>query len=99
MKIAALTTAPWPNGQDAISVIDGRACLSSSRSPELRTLDDVARAIQTMVVRGAPLIGPLPPTASCARARCAVIHPMRTSRKRHARCTRRARPPSIWHGP
>jgi methylthioribose-1-phosphate isomerase len=47
----------WPNGQDAISVINQSRLPFELTILELRTLDDVARAIQTMVVRGAPLIG------------------------------------------
>lgn len=47
----------WPIAPDAVCVIDQSRLPFQFATLDLRTLDDVARAIQTMVVRGAPLIG------------------------------------------
>src|SRR6202048_167425 len=47
----------WPIASDAVSVIDQSRLPFHFATLDLQTLDDVARAIQTMVVRGAPLIG------------------------------------------
>src|ERR1700730_10162152 len=47
----------WPIAACAVSVMDQSRLPFHFTTLDLRTLDDVARAIQTMVVRGAPLIG------------------------------------------
>lgn len=47
----------WPIATDAVSVIDQSRLPFQFATVDLETLDDVARAIETMVVRGAPLIG------------------------------------------
>src|SRR5580704_12363372 len=47
----------WPIAAGAIRVIDQSRLPFEFRTVDLETLDDVAEAIRTMVVRGAPLIG------------------------------------------
>src|SRR5262245_61724995 len=48
----------WPNADGDSAEISGRARVPHAFGPvPLRTLDDAARAIATMQVRGAPLIG------------------------------------------
>jgi methylthioribose-1-phosphate isomerase len=47
----------WPTATGAIRVIDQSRLPFEFRTVDLETLDDVAEAIRTMVVRGAPLIG------------------------------------------
>jgi methylthioribose-1-phosphate isomerase len=47
----------WPLGEAAVAVIDQRALPHRFATLELRSADDVAQAIVTMAVRGAPLIG------------------------------------------
>jgi methylthioribose-1-phosphate isomerase len=47
----------WPTNTGAIRVIDQSRLPFEFATVDLRTLDDVTRAIRTMVVRGAPLIG------------------------------------------
>ena len=47
----------WPIATDTVSVIDQSRLPFEFATLDLQTLGDVARAIQTMVVRGAPLIG------------------------------------------
>jgi len=47
----------WPVGVDTVEVIDQTRLPHSFETAKLRSVDDAARAIKTMVVRGAPLIG------------------------------------------
>jgi methylthioribose-1-phosphate isomerase len=47
----------WPTAAGAIRVIDQSRLPFEFKTMDLETLEDVARAIRTMVVRGAPLIG------------------------------------------
>src|SRR6202035_314860 len=47
----------WPTAGGAIRVIDQSRLPFEFTTIDLNTLDDAARAIRTMVVRGAPLIG------------------------------------------
>ncbi len=47
----------WPVGDDAVEVIDQTKLPHAFDTVVLRSSGDAARAIQTMVVRGAPLIG------------------------------------------
>src|SRR6202023_803417 len=47
----------WPTAAGAIRVIDQSRLPFEFTTIELQTLADAARAIKTMVVRGAPLIG------------------------------------------
>src|SRR4030081_2506434 len=47
----------WPTAAGTIRVIDQSRLPFEFATPDLETLDDAARAIRTMVVRGAPLIG------------------------------------------
>ena len=47
----------WPTAAGAIRVIDQSRLPFEFATVDLETLDDAARAIRTMVVRGAPLIG------------------------------------------
>src|SRR6202035_172164 len=47
----------WPIASCAVSVIDQSQLPFHFATLDLQTLDDVARAIRTMIARGAPLIG------------------------------------------
>jgi methylthioribose-1-phosphate isomerase len=47
----------WPTGTGSVRVIDQSRLPFEFSTVDLRTLDEAARAIGTMVVRGAPLIG------------------------------------------
>jgi methylthioribose-1-phosphate isomerase len=47
----------WPNAAGSVRVIDQSKLPFEFSTIDLDTLDDAARAIRTMVVRGAPLIG------------------------------------------
>src|ERR1700679_3971298 len=47
----------WPTAAGTIRVIDQSRLPFEFTTIDLETLDDAARAIRTMVVRGAPLIG------------------------------------------
>jgi methylthioribose-1-phosphate isomerase len=47
----------WPTGTGSVRVIDQSRLPFEFTTVDLRTLDEAARAIGTMVVRGAPLIG------------------------------------------
>ena len=47
----------WPEGDDAVSVIDQTRLPHAFAVQRLSSAEDCARAIKTMVVRGAPLIG------------------------------------------
>jgi methylthioribose-1-phosphate isomerase len=47
----------WPAGEDAVEVIDQTKLPHEFATMTLRSADDCARAIKTMIVRGAPLIG------------------------------------------
>ncbi|HEY8699221.1 MAG TPA: S-methyl-5-thioribose-1-phosphate isomerase [Rhizomicrobium sp.] len=47
----------WPVGADAVEVIDQTRLPHAFATLTLRSAEDCARAIQTMIVRGAPLIG------------------------------------------
>ena len=47
----------WPVGDDRVDVIDQTRLPHAFESVSLRSAEDAARAIRTMVVRGAPLIG------------------------------------------
>jgi methylthioribose-1-phosphate isomerase len=47
----------WPTGAGTVRVIDQSRLPFAFATLELATLEDAARAIRTMVVRGAPLIG------------------------------------------
>jgi len=47
----------WPLGEDAVEVIDQTKLPHEFATVTLRNADDCARAIKTMLVRGAPLIG------------------------------------------
>ena len=47
----------WPMGSRAVRVIDQSRLPFELATVDLKTLEDAARAIRTMVVRGAPLIG------------------------------------------
>ncbi|MBU6444445.1 MAG: S-methyl-5-thioribose-1-phosphate isomerase [Alphaproteobacteria bacterium] len=47
----------WPLGEEAVEVIDQTRLPHEFATLTLRTAEDCARAIKTMVVRGAPLIG------------------------------------------
>jgi methylthioribose-1-phosphate isomerase len=47
----------WPTAEGAVRVIDQSRLPFEFVTVDLNTLDDVAQAIRTMVVRGAPLIG------------------------------------------
>ena len=47
----------WPEGEDAVSVIDQTRLPHAFAVQRLSSAEDCAHAIKTMVVRGAPLIG------------------------------------------
>src|ERR1700722_16864007 len=47
----------WPTAAGTVRVIDQSRLPFEFATVDLETLDDAARAIRTMVVRGAPLIG------------------------------------------
>ena len=47
----------WPNADGSVEVIDQTKLPHRFETVRLKTADDAARAIKTMVVRGAPLIG------------------------------------------
>lgn len=47
----------WPKGSDAVEVIDQTRLPHEFVTLTLKTLEDCAHAIKTMIVRGAPLIG------------------------------------------
>ncbi|HEY5239487.1 MAG TPA: S-methyl-5-thioribose-1-phosphate isomerase [Rhizomicrobium sp.] len=47
----------WPVGENAVEVIDQTKLPHEFATVTLRSADDCARAIKTMIVRGAPLIG------------------------------------------
>ena len=47
----------WPRGDEAVEVIDQTRLPHEFATLVLRTPEDCARAIKTMIVRGAPLIG------------------------------------------
>ncbi len=47
----------WPRGDEAVEVIDQTRLPHEFATLTLRTPEDCARAIKTMIVRGAPLIG------------------------------------------
>ena len=47
----------WPSGDGAVAVIDQTKLPHEFKTATLATVDDAAKAIRTMVVRGAPLIG------------------------------------------
>ena len=47
----------WPLGEDAVEVIDQTKLPHEFATLTLRSAEDCARAIKTMIVRGAPLIG------------------------------------------
>ena len=47
----------WPVGDDVVEVIDQTKLPHAFTTVKLRNADEAARAIKTMVVRGAPLIG------------------------------------------
>jgi methylthioribose-1-phosphate isomerase len=47
----------WPVGEDAVEVIDQTRLPHEFATLALRSAEDCARAIRTMIVRGAPLIG------------------------------------------
>ena len=47
----------WPTAEGAVRVIDQSRLPFEFATLDLNTVDDVAQAIRTMVVRGAPLIG------------------------------------------
>src|SRR6202789_2830422 len=51
----------WPTAAGTIRVIDQSRLPFEFTTIDLETLDDAARAIRTMVVRGAPLIGATAP--------------------------------------
>jgi len=58
MKIAGRAYRTiWPVGDDGVEVIDQTRLPFEFVTLQLKTADDAARAIKTMVVRGAPLIG------------------------------------------
>lgn len=47
----------WPEGDDAVGIIDQTKLPHRFETLTLRTLEDAAHAIKAMIVRGAPLIG------------------------------------------
>ena len=47
----------WPTGDGAVEIIDQTKLPHVFEIARLETLEDAARAIKTMQVRGAPLIG------------------------------------------
>ncbi len=47
----------WPKGEDAVEVIDQTKLPHEFKTQALNSAEDCARAIKSMVVRGAPLIG------------------------------------------
>jgi methylthioribose-1-phosphate isomerase len=47
----------WPIGDDRVEVIDQTKLPHAFETTALRTCDDAAQAIRSMIVRGAPLIG------------------------------------------
>jgi methylthioribose-1-phosphate isomerase len=47
----------WPVGDDAVEIIDQTKLPHEFATVTLRSADECARAIKTMIVRGAPLIG------------------------------------------
>ncbi len=58
MKIAGTQYRTiWPLGDDAVEVIDQTKLPHEFATVVLRSAEDCARAIKTMIVRGAPLIG------------------------------------------
>ena len=59
MKVGGTPTRTiWPlRTRGAVGIIDQTRLPHRFETVELRTLDDAARAIRDMLVRGAPLIG------------------------------------------
>ena len=58
MKIAGRPTRTiWPRADEAVEVIDQTKLPHEFATATLRTAEDCAQAIKTMLVRGAPLIG------------------------------------------
>src|ERR1700723_2017494 len=58
MRISGTHYRPlWPTAAGSIRIIDQSRLPFEFATVDLETLDDAAQAIQTMVVRGAPLIG------------------------------------------
>src|ERR1700720_2578232 len=58
MKIAGRAYRTiWPVGDDRVEVIDQTKLPFAFATVQLKTGEDAGRAIKTMVVRGAPLIG------------------------------------------
>ena len=47
----------WPVGDSAVEVIDQTKLPHEFKTVVLKTANDAAHAIKTMIVRGAPLIG------------------------------------------
>src|SRR5438477_769047 len=58
MKIAGRAYRTiWPVGNDTVEVIDQTKLPFEFATRQIKTAEDAARAIKTMIVRGAPLIG------------------------------------------
>src|SRR5437016_3719399 len=58
MKIAGRAHRTiWPLGNDTVEVIDQTKLPFEFATLQLKTAEEAARAIKTMIVRGAPLIG------------------------------------------
>ena len=97
MKIKGIETRSiWPTNDGFVEVIDQTKLPHGFGTVRLTSMASAARAISTMIVRGAPLIGA---TGAYGLAlACATIRPMKVSTRRMRRCWRRGRPPSICAG-
>jgi methylthioribose-1-phosphate isomerase len=92
MKVAGKhTRSIWVEADGkAVGVIDQTLLPHRFATIRLETLDDAARAIVTMQVRGAPLIGPM-----AFASRCGPTPPTNRWSALARRCLRRGRPRSI----
>src|SRR5579884_1125939 len=79
----------WCTGSGAVRVIDQSRLPFEFRTVDLEALDDAARAIRTMIVRGAPLIGA---TAAYGIALAMRADPSDAALERAAAALRATRP-------
>jgi methylthioribose-1-phosphate isomerase len=82
----------WPTAAGTVRVIDQSRLPFEFATIDLETLDDVARAIRTMVVRGAPLIGA---TAAYGIALALRSNPSDATLEEATRILRTARPTAV----
>jgi methylthioribose-1-phosphate isomerase len=82
----------WPTATGSIRVIDQTRLPFEFATIDLETLDDAARAIRTMVVRGAPLIGA---TAAYGMALAVRSNPSDAHLDESARTLKATRPTAV----